>query len=209
MSDARLRRCLTRFLPHVDERSIALTGGVAIDVHLSERCLSSGRHVVDDVDFVAAGGDTVSSSVATQFLVSHFHQPQPGYPKFLIQLVDPVSRLRVDVFPDLTGSLRRARVLEVADVQVRVLDANSILEHKLATLANASDARLVEEKHYKDAIQLGALCGRPVPSIAASYLSQGGHSQDVSARCVRCETSRDVAFPLAPKRQIYEVLGYV
>lgn len=209
MSDARLRGCLTRFLPHVDERSVALTGGVAIDVHLSERGLSSGRHVVVDVDFVAAGGDTVSSSVATQFLVSHFHQPQPGYPKFLIQLVDPVSRLRVDVFPDLTGSLRRARVLEVADVQVRVLDANSILEHKLATLANASDARLVEEKHYKDAMQLGALCGRPVPSIAASLLCKAEYSQNLSARCARCETSQDIAFPLAPKREIYEVLGYV
>lgn len=83
---------------------------------------------------MAVTGEAVSSSVATQFLVSHFHLPQPGYPKFLIQLVDPVSRLRVDVFPDLSGSVQRAPVRDVADLQIRVLDVRSILEHKLATL---------------------------------------------------------------------------
>ncbi|MCA1559466.1 MAG: hypothetical protein LC753_07960 [Acidobacteria bacterium] len=62
-------------------------------------------------------------------------------------------------------------------MDVRLLDVNSILEHKLATLANASGARPVEEQHYKDAMLLRALCGRPVPSIAASHLCKRGYSR--------------------------------
>ena len=92
MSDARLRRWLTRFLPHVDERSIALTGGSRSTCTCRNAVSRAAGMSSTNVDYVAAGGDTVSSSVATHFLVSHFHHPQPGYPKFLIQLVDQASR---------------------------------------------------------------------------------------------------------------------
>ena len=34
--------------------------------------------------------------------------PQPGYPKFLLMVVDPIARIRVDVFPDLEG--RHSRI---------------------------------------------------------------------------------------------------
>jgi hypothetical protein len=38
---------------------------------------------------------------------------QPGVPKFMVQLVDPVTRIRVDIFPDLVGSLTRSRGVEI------------------------------------------------------------------------------------------------
>jgi len=207
---ARLCECLTRLRPHVNSGDLGLTGGVAIDLHLAQRGLVLQRGVVNDVDFVAARRETVSPSVTSHFLVSHFHLPQPGYPKFLLQLVDPVSRLRVDVFPDLAGSLRRARTATVAGVECLVLDAESILEHKIATLANASPARLVERKHYDDAVRLGSMLGRPVPVTAAAHLCDGDYSGgDLDARCPRCEVSSDSAFALAPKRKIFDILGYV
>jgi len=36
-------------------------------------------------DFVAAHVDAVRETAIREFLVSHFHLPQPGYAKFLIQ----------------------------------------------------------------------------------------------------------------------------
>ena len=52
--------------------------------------------------------DGVAATVARDFLVSHHHVPQPGVKKAIVQLVDPVTRLRVDIFPDLGGMLPRA-----------------------------------------------------------------------------------------------------
>jgi hypothetical protein len=205
----RLGCCLTRLLPHVDDEGIALTGGVAIEVHLAARGLRRQQQVVGDLDFVTRRREAVSPDVAAVFLVSHFHKPQPGYPKFMIQLVDPVSRLRVDIFPDQVGSIQRAAVWDIAGARVRILDPEAILDHKLATLAKASAGRRVDEKHYQDAVLLGNVCGRPVPSVPAAHLCHEGYSQDLAAECPRCDASLDATFPLAPKQQILDVLGYV
>ncbi|HEU4562137.1 MAG TPA: hypothetical protein VFS20_30190, partial [Longimicrobium sp.] len=105
MTDERLHACLSRLLRHLDRQRVALTGGIAIDLHA--RTIGRRRQrdgwPDPDIDLVAEAAGVVSPSVAEDFLISHFHLPQPGYPKFLVQLVDPSSRLRVDVFPDTLG----------------------------------------------------------------------------------------------------------
>ena len=90
-----------------------------------------------DLDFVVSGPGAVAETVSEDFLVSHYHLPQPGVPKFMLQLVDPVTALRIDVFPDLVGSLKRARWFTLMGQPVRVLTLESILEHKLLTLSKA------------------------------------------------------------------------
>jgi len=205
----RLECCLTRLLPHLDYEDIALTGGVAISVHLAARGLRRRHQVVGDLDFVTRRCEVVRPGVTAEFLVSHFHQPQPGNPKFLIQLVDPVSLFRVDIFPDLVGSIRRAAVCDIAGMQVRVLDPDAILDHKLATLAMASTLRLVDEKHYRDAVLLGNVYGREVPSVPSAHLCNEEYSHDLATKCPRCDASLDAMFVLAPKQRIFDVLGYV
>jgi hypothetical protein len=204
----RLGCCLRRLLPHLDGEDAVLTGSAAISVHLSARHLPQYRSV-GDVDFVARRCESVSASVTREFLVSHFHLPQPGYSKWLVQLVDPSSRLRVDIFPDLFGSMQRAALFDVAGMRVRVLDPDAILEHKLATLGEASEQRPVDEKHYRDAVLLGHLCDRQVPKLVEALLCKEEYSKDLAAGCSRCDASVDPAFRLAPKQQIFEVLGYI
>ena len=208
VNERALHDCLRRLLPHMDTERVALTGGVALDL-----CVDSSRQAprrpANDVDFVAADADAVRPSVTSDFLVSHFHLPHAGYAKFLIQLVDPVSRIRVDFFPDANGALSRAQVTDVAGVPLRVLAAQDILAHKLAMLSGASAEKPVDEKHYVDAQQLGALCGRHVPSLAASHRADTHYSRDVNARCPRCDVSQRANFPLAAKSAIFDILGYV
>lgn len=208
-TDERIHSCLSRLVPHLERTRVALTGGIAVDLHAraSGRRRLAGPH--GDVDLVAEAADAVSPTVTGDFLVSHYHLPQPGYPKFLVQLVDPCSRLRVDVFPDSLGALARARQHSVAGVSIRVLDPYGILDHKLATLARASQDHPVDAKHHRDALLLGELCGRPVPPTPAAYLRPDAYSQDVEAVCARCDASRSDRFPLAPRRQIHDILGYV
>jgi hypothetical protein len=205
-----LRDCLRRLMPHVDAARIALTGGVAIGVHLGVACADGARaDAAEDVDFVADDVDAVRQTVTSEFLVSHFHLPQPGYAKFLVQLVDPATRLRLDFFPDGLQALSRASNLEVAGFPLRVVQAHDILDHKFALLSRASADSPVEEKHYADARSLAAVCGRDVPPVAVSQLTRSTYSQDLEERCVRCAASRSISYPLAPKRAIFEVLGYV
>lgn len=149
------------------------------------------------------------SSATRDFLVSHFHLPQPGYPKFLIQLVDPVTRLRIDIFPDSLQAIALAVRREVAAVPVLVLEPAALLDHKLATLARTSAERPDHPKHYEDAVAVAALCGRTVPHTPAAHLRASELSRDVDATCPRCAVSRCDAFPLAPKQAILGILGDV
>src|SRR5215472_16271374 len=91
----RLSASFSRLLPHADLTALALTGGVAIEIHCREAATTSGRMRIADVDFVAASVDAIAPSVSRSLLVSHFHLPQPGYPNFMVQLVDPETRLRI------------------------------------------------------------------------------------------------------------------
>src|ERR671912_190028 len=136
MDSVVLHDCLRRLIPHVDVARIALTGGVAIGIHLDGTGDGQARSgTAEDIDFVAAEVDAVCHTITSDFLVSHFHRPQASYPKFLIQLVDPVTRLRLDFFSDTTLALSRAPLLDVAGIPLRVLGARDILDHKMRLLS--------------------------------------------------------------------------
>jgi hypothetical protein len=196
---ARLEGCLARLLPHLDADDVALTGGVAIELHLGG---ASRRRSVADVDLVAGRLDAVAPSVVGAFLVSHRHVARPGVPKGIVQLVDPLARLRVDVFP---GASAGARWAAVGAVPMRVLDARALLAHKLEVLASGA----VDEKHHLDALALAALCGAPAPPPPPTGFRASVYSRDLEGRCERCERSRDPRFPLAPRAEVFAVLGYV
>src|SRR6266404_2707013 len=128
-----------RFLPHVNRTQIALAGGIAIEINLALAGGVGDRTKIADIDFVASSNETVLASVTEVFLVSHYHLPQPNRPGFMIQLVDPMSSLRIDIFPDVVGSIRQAHKRMVAGEEVLVLDADSLFDHKLLILSKASE----------------------------------------------------------------------
>lgn len=202
----RLSECLTRLMPHLRQDDVAVTGGVAIQLEMADATLERPRETIEDLDLVAASIDAVVPSATESFLVSHYHVVQPGVPKFMIQLVDPLTRIRVDVFPDLVGSLRRARALNIGNRLVPVLAPADIREHKLQTISKASRSNPVDPKHARDARALGALFDRAVPDVAPDCLVEDIYA--VEEQCRRCELSLSPSFPLAPKAQIGRLLGW-
>ena len=156
---------------------------------------------------MAGSVESIWPSVTNSFLVSHLHLPRVGDPTWLVQLADPDTRLRLDFFPDTLHALERAPIVDVAGVPIRMLGVHDLLEHKLRLLASAE--MFADERHYADAVRLGAICRRDVPSRPASHLVNTAYSHDLDSPCPRCETSRRAIFPLAPKRAIFDVLGYV
>jgi hypothetical protein len=181
---------------------------VAIQIGLGAIGRPGVRDGVADLDFVATSVETIKSSVVGEFLVSHYHVERPGVPKFMIQLVDPESRIRVDVFPDLAGSIADARVVEIGEHRMRVLPLKRILEHKVKALARASRAAPIDPKHVDDARTLGALLLEDVPAVPSDALARDLYSSDADQSCQRCILSRHPAWPLAPKDQICRILGW-
>lgn len=207
-----VRLCLARLRPHVDLARVALTGGVAIAQNAAARGRRRTREpgaARGDVDLVAALPDAVASSVVGPFLVSHFHRPHPGYVKSLVQLVDVASGLRVDLFSCGDDAWAGATEDAVTGCGFRLLAPERILAHKLALLAHASAERPVDEKHYHDARLLGELYMRKIPARGSDIFAPTVYGHDLTARCARCDASRDPNFPLAPKHRVYELLGYV
>jgi hypothetical protein len=193
-----LATCLARLAPHLELDAVALTGGVALQSHLP-----SSRAAVADVDFVARRMDAVAATVSRDFLVSHYHVQQPGLKKAIVQLVDPMTKLRIDIFPDLAGMMSRATRAEVGGLSLLVVTAADLLAYKLQMLAKP-----VDDKHWHDALALAALLSVPPPP-RPPHLVRDVYCTDLALVCDRCERSRSSDFPLAPKRAIFDVLGYV
>lgn len=209
LPDARAALCLTRLWPHLRPYAVALTGGLALHLHFQAVGRPSPRQVLADLDLVAADPEAVSPSVTTAFLVNHYHLPQPGYAKFLIQLVDPVTRLRVDVFPHGADALSGLSSFELDGLRVPVLAPETMLAHKRQVIGKASIDSPVDGKHLRDAIALAELLDQPTPTVAAACLAADRYSTDLNAGCARCDVSRRASFPLAAKAEVFAILGYV
>ena len=188
-----VRITLSRLLAHVDTECVALTGSAAV---VAIAPLSSYRTTLNDVDLVASSLDVLGTTVASEFPVSHFHN---GPPKFMVQLVDPQTRLRIDLFLDLAGAIERAH--QVEGVPIRVLDQDDMAAHKRQTVGRASAARPVDAKHRRDLL---SLCGE-APDLPESWFVTERYATDLNARCERCETSRTPEFSLAPKQTIFDL----
>ena len=205
---ARLHHCLTRLLRHLRVDDFAVTGGVAVEMHLAAAGRPGIRSTLGDLDAIARDVDALPPTLTGDFLVSHRHVAGPGVPKSLLQLVDPVTRLRVDCFPDVGGDVAAATRMTFGRSEVRVATAATLLQHKTRTIRKASANDPVDPKHVRDAVALARLCGLPAPSVPL-YIAPATYGTDVEATCSRCERTRSDAFPLAPKRAILALLGYV
>jgi hypothetical protein len=199
----RLATCLGRLLRHVDAADVALTGSVALALHLP-----AARRAAGDLDLVARTMAAVHASVAGELLVSHHHVAQAEVPRAFLQLVDPETRLRIDVFPDSDGVVARARLRALAGGAWRVVAAVDLLAHKRQLLARASPERPVDEKHWRDAVALAAHLGA-APPPRPPHLGRDVYATELALACDRCARSRDPRFPLAGKRAIFDLLGYV
>ena len=203
----RLSACLARLLPSLSRDEVAITGGVAIQIGMAQLGSRGTREVIADLDLVASSLDAVSADVTEAFLVSHYHVVQPGVPKFMVQLVDPATRIRVDVFPDLVGALKRSREIGIGGQVARTLALGDILDHKLRTICMASPTNPVDPKHADDACALGRLLQRTIPAVSRDSLVKDVHGID-DLYCRRCELSSSPRFPLAPKDRIFSLLGW-
>jgi hypothetical protein len=203
----RLENTLARLTPYLRATPFALTGGVAVDYHLLFAKKTPSREHVGDLDLVVGRLEALDPAVTSTFLLAHFHQAGPDM-KPMVQLVDPLTRLRVDLFPDSLGAIAHATRVSIGRTELLMLSTRSILEHKMQLVRKSTATRPVDPKHWNDAKALAEI-GRIVIPPLRPALAEEPYNTDVESRCTRCERSRAAAFPLAPKPEIFALLGYV
>src|SRR5215831_12781974 len=95
--------------------SWALSGGLAIEIHVLRAGLTPRKRSLNDLDFIATGFADIPRTLAKNFLFQHVHPEEvPG--RIMVQFVDMETKLRIDVFRDAGASTTRAIQLALATV---------------------------------------------------------------------------------------------
>src|SRR5271169_1571054 len=75
----------------------ALTGGLAVEIHLLRHGRRPSIRSLSDLDFIARSFDCIPETLAGDFLFRHIHSLDPPG-KTILQFIDPDSAMRIDVF---------------------------------------------------------------------------------------------------------------
>jgi len=188
--------------------TFAVCGGIAAQLHLARHGLSRPDRSARDLDIVAADLRALAAEPLDGWLLSHLHRPHAGYSRWFIQLVDPDTRLLVDLFHASHWPPHDIAPHPIGDVTVSVLGARAVLADKRRLLAAATRDRPIDPKHLADARLLARLLHEPDADVPAGHLRPDTYTTDLTLRCPRCHASGSVA-ALAPKAMIFELLGYV
>ena len=209
-----------------------LTGGLAVEIHRLRFGRQPSHRALSDIDFVVNSFDDITSALAGDFLFRHVH-PLEGPGKTLVQMVDPATAVRVDVFRALGGTMARSLGLELPSYSLRLVSLEDLLARTARLAMDLVNGVLIPAKHARDFCRLvdlvepeqveAAWAEHRKPSHPETFsearrqlealipahpelLIDPEYSRDPGAICERC-APRSV-FQLAEPKAILELLGY-
>jgi len=123
-----------------DIRPWALTGGFAFEIHAARLGLEPSVRPHNDIDFVVPAFNCIPDTLADDFLFRHIHPFDPPG-KTLLQLIDPDSCLRVDVFRACGDTMHRA---------VGIVSLEDLVARTARLLLDLAGGVPVASKHARD-----------------------------------------------------------
>jgi hypothetical protein len=227
------RACGTlRKLARHDLSQLAVTGGLAVEIHRLRHGVQPATRGLNDIDFVTGEFGGLPETLASDFLVRHAHPLDPPG-KMILQLVDPTARLRVDVFRACGQTMRRTIEVELPTGKTRLIAVEDLVARAARLVLALADGMPVASKHADDYLRLAGLAEPAAvdeawedqrrPSHPATFreadelvrrliparsnlLIAPQYSNDVSAVCPRCAGSPP--FPLADPKLVLSLIGY-
>ena len=208
----------------------AVTGGLALEPGLG---LSLGRQrIFNDIDVVVPGYDALRPILATTFMVSHAHPHRPKG-KLALQLIDPVHRIRIDLFSACGATLARTRPAQIGDLPIKVISLED-MACRIATemmrfcqgdtvsskcvddhlrAVQATEPRLVEEAWQdqrrgsdpKSYAEAAVLIAESL-GMKRGTLKKAIYSTDLDSVCAHCQNT--AIFTVAKPKAVFEILGY-
>ena len=231
-SDAeRAHGTLSRLRGHRIDR-LALTGGMAIELHRIRLGLLPQSRTFNDIDFLVESFDDIPQTLSADLLLRHVH-PHDSPAKTLLQCVDPRTAVRVDFFRAYGSTMGRTMDVELYGAPMRIISVEDLTARAGRLCMDLATEVPTPAKHTRDFLRLLPLvdfqsmepvwaehrkANHPESFPAAANLLHSliasrrdlqivpAYSQDVGAFCSRCETTE--SFPLADAGRILSLLGY-
>jgi hypothetical protein len=195
----------------------ALTGGLAVELHLVLRGERPERRALADIDFVVDRFEDVPASMAEGFLVRHVH-PRVGRGKTVLQMVDSAERVRVDFFRAYEGTMGRTGWVELEVGRLRLIGFEDLLARMTVLGLDLGRGVAVDSKFVRSMERLLAVAdlgamreawlgqrreghpmefGRAVERVRELVGARGDllvstvYSRDVTRVCEWCEETAD------------------
>ncbi|HEY4741511.1 MAG TPA: hypothetical protein VIH76_13025 [Candidatus Acidoferrales bacterium] len=233
---ARVRRTFRKLALH-DTSRWALTGGIAIELHVL-RC--GGQPIVrqlHNIDFMAAAFDAIPKSLGSALLLRHVHPHDPPA-KNMLQGVDQETRVRIDVFRAYGSEMERTSSIEIAGLVVNLVSLQDLVARHARLNWDLMEGKLIAPKYARDFLRLLGLvqtAGIQIAEMESIWRehrkSQSPESFTETALELRgiiasrpellvppvystnldevCKRCHAVeSFPLASASQIFSILGY-
>jgi hypothetical protein len=210
----------------------AVTGGFAIEIHHLRLGRKSSIRSLNDLDFITGSFDCIPETLADDFLFRHIHPLDPPG-KTMLQLIDPDSALRIDVFRAIGATMGRSSRLNLQSVTVQLISLEDLLAREARLALDLAQNIPVPSKYARDFLRLIELVNpadvetawqdhrrtkHPVTFEEASSLLQDlipahpelliapRYSNDTEKACTRCQPT--AAFQLADPKVVLSLLGY-
>ncbi len=152
-ADARRAVATLGRLTRAGLREAAVTGGIAVAWHLGAATGRPAIRALNDLDLIVSGASAIAPGLSAEVLVAHVHpDARPG--RLLVQVIDPATRLRVDIFGAFGGQLARSRAVSFFDGDVPVVSAGDLVARLAALLLDLGLGEPVPAKHARDFLAL-------------------------------------------------------
>ena len=148
----RVERALHRLAKH-DMTCWALTGGIAIELHLLHHGKPSATRALNDLDFIVESFEHIPVTLAEDFLFRHIHPTDPPG-KALLQCIDTENTLRIDVFRAASEVIARSNPIAFADCTIRVVSLEDITARLARLVLEIAKGLPINARHAKDFVRL-------------------------------------------------------
>jgi hypothetical protein len=227
----RAERTLRRIALHTIS-GWAITGGLAIEIHLLQRGRELLMRTLHDIDFMTASFDGIPGSIGKELLLRHVHPHDPPG-RNMLQGVDPATHVRIDVFRAYGSEMERVVPVTVAGLRLRMVSLEDLVARHARLNWDLAEGSCVAPKFARDFLRMIDLVEpdalesiwqehrkprqpesfsqtvtrvREAIATRTDLLVSPRYSTDVDEVCGRCEKVDD--FPLAGASQILAILGY-
>ena len=150
---ARIRRVLHK-LHRGSFDHYALTGSLAMELHLAEVGSGRGLRRLNDIDIVVDRPfSAFPTALAESFSLRHIH-PNAAKGKMLIQAVDLQESLRIDMFSDFGGQVGRTKTFDLETMSLRAVSLEDLAARACAISMDIVQEKAVPSKHGRDFLEL-------------------------------------------------------
>ena len=229
----RFAKVIEAVCPFVDGSPV-VTGSFAVEWNIREHGGRVCPRSLNDVDLVVDDASAISPGIGGKFLIHHFH-PTREKGNVLMQLVEPKTRTRVDIFSARSESVvERASRTWYEGTQFAVVSAEDLAARLLAIIAIVLDGRTVDPKYVDSFSRLLEIVDQDAAGTLWHEYRWGNYtdeflrtaeeviehirrrqdllksieySQDVDADCEWCVETDEIS--ITDRKEIFRQLEYV